>query len=128
MAKQLSGIRAFNTDVVNDLIDLVGFSVASAELTALAGGGRPGATPLQPGFNSVTVVATAADSCVLPVATKGTMVFVRNSDSADSMTVFALGSDTINGTAGATGVTHSAGLSAIYWCPVDTKWFRLLSA
>src|SRR5215510_14105007 len=46
-----------------------------ANLTALAGGGRPNATALRIGLNRVTTVATAADSVVLPSATAGSIAF-----------------------------------------------------
>lgn len=89
-------------------------------LTALAGGGQTGATRLGYGFNQITVVATAADSVQLPPCNVGAAVYVTNDDSTDAMTVFgAQGrSDTINGTAGATGVSQVAGAHAIYFCAV----------
>lgn len=127
MARQVSGLRLINGDAVNDLVDLKSFT-ATTGLTALAGGGATGATQLQPGLNNVTVVATNDDSVILPVAKAGTLVLVVNSDSTQNIKVHAVGSDTINGTAGATGVAQSAGITALYTCPTDTKWFRLLSA
>ena len=49
-------------------------------------------------------------------------------DGAASMQVFANGTDTINGTAGGTGVAHANGKLALYVCHADGKWLRLLSA
>jgi hypothetical protein len=97
-------------------------------VVALAGGGRSAATPLlSGGFNTVATVATATDSVVLPPAVQGMEIFVQN-DGVAAMQVFANGADTINGTAGATGVAHAAGKLAIYVCHADGKWLRLLSA
>lgn len=96
-------------------------------LVAFAGGGRTSATPLTEALNVVATVGTAADSVVLPVAKAGLTLLVRN-NAANAMQVFAAGSDTINGTAGATGVSQAATTSALYWCPADGVWFRLLSA
>jgi hypothetical protein len=98
-------------------------------LTALAGGGQDGATQLINGLNTVAVCATNADSVQLPPAIEGSVVFVSNAGAAD-LTVFGKEGrpDTINGTAGATGVSQADPLSAVYFCPEDTKWFRVLSA
>lgn len=78
-------------------------------ITALAGGALSSSTPvLVLGSNVVTTVATAGDSVVLPVASAGSVVYLLNADSADAVKVYANGSDTINGTAGATGVSYAA--------------------
>lgn len=106
-------------------------------VTAFAGGGQTSATLLKPGINVVTVVATAADSVKLPLASQvGQAVVVINADSADSMQVFGSGTDTINGAATATGVAQAAGKLAVYYCTtlgsttpaVAGAWFRDLSA
>lgn len=91
---------------------------ATAGLTAKAGGGQTSATQLALGINEVSVVATAADSVQLPACVPGTMVFVVNNDASDSMTVYGqVGrTDTINGTAGATGVAQAAAARAWYVC------------
>ena len=44
------------------------------------------------------------------------------------MQVFANGTDTINGTAGAAGVALAAGASALYQCIVANQWKRFVSA
>ena len=38
------------------------------------------------------------------------------------------GPNTINGTAGSTGVAHAAGKSGLYYCPKPGVWYRNLSA
>lgn len=99
------------------------------DLTALAAGTQADATPLLPGLNHVGTVAGAADSVQLPAATAGTIVYVVNRGGASMQVFGAEGrSDTINGTAGATGVAQASNASAIYFCPKDTYWFRVLGA
>lgn len=88
---------------------------AQIGLTALAGGAKAGATQLGYGINTVTVVATAADSALLPYAFPGAMCFVKNADGADSMTVFGKGTDTIDGVATATGNAQAAGKGKLYY-------------
>lgn len=100
-------------------------------LTAKAGGGISGATALQYGTNQVTTVASAADSVLLPPGLPGAMVVVRNSG-ANAMQVFARGSDTINGTAGATGISQANAKTSIYFAVNEvagvTTWVGVLSA
>lgn len=100
-------------------------------LTALAGGGRPNATALVYGSNQVTTVASAADSVVLPVGSPGAVVVARNSG-ANAMQVFAQGSDTINGTAGSTGISVANAKTVIFFAINDvagvTTWVSLLGA
>lgn len=101
-------------------------------LTALAGGGKTGATPLTATLNNVATVASAADSVLLPPGEPGMWLLVRNS-AANAMQVFGAGSDTINGAATGTGVSHPATTGAIYFCASKTaagvaSWFRILGA
>src|SRR5581483_560268 len=69
-------------------------------VTAHAGGGRAAAVPIIGMITRVTTVATAADSVVLPAAVPGLDLTIINAG-ANAMQVFANGSDTIDGTAGA---------------------------
>lgn len=109
-------------------------SAASIAITALAGGGQANATQLFEGINVVTVVATATDSVKLPAATAGAVVFVKNADAADSMTVFGFGTDTIDGVASATGNPQAAGKGKLYYATtgigdgVAGTWVSLLGA
>lgn len=103
------------------------FSAESGK-TAAAGGGRPNAYPIVASNTQFTVVATAADSAVLPVAFPGLRIIIQNDDGADAMQIFANGSDTINATAGATGVSLAAGAAAMFICSVAGNWRRFVSA
>lgn len=78
-----------------------------AALTALAGGGKTGATQLMYGINQIDTCATAANSCLLPYAYPGAVCFVSN-DGAQSTTIFGKGTDTIDAVASATGNAMAA--------------------
>lgn len=96
-------------------------------ITALAGGGRTGAPVLVLGSNEVTTVASGADSVVLPVAVPGSVVFVVNAG-ASALQLFANGSDTIDGTAGATGISV-ANAKRIMCVAADVgQWYTILTA
>jgi len=112
----------------NDLNAQLGKTSSSETgITAFAGGGQAGAYQLSAANNKVATVATTADSVKLPPAKAGLEVQLRNSG-ANSMQVFGISPDTINGVATGTGVAQAAGLSASYFCPADGEWFRILSA
>ena len=96
-------------------------------ITALAGGGQTGATPMTKTLNRIATVATIADSVMLPPSAAGLLLFVVNG-ATNSMQVFGAGTDTINDVTYGTGVAHAGGKSAIYFCPVAGKWYRVLSA
>lgn len=88
-------------------------------ITAHAGGGQTSATKLTAQANIVTVVATDNDSVKLPkiiqtpgqFGSVGTIIFVGNADSAQSMQVFGASPDTINDVATGTGVAVAAGVN-----------------
>lgn len=102
--------------------------VYQSGLTALAGGGQAGATLLNRAINVVATVATTADSCQLPVAYGGQVVYVANTG-ANSTTVYGnqTATDTINGTAGATGVALAATKNAVYFS-IPGAWRMILTA
>lgn len=96
----------------------------NGKLTALAGGGLSGLTPVfDAAYNEVTTVANAADSFVLPIAKVGLTITVTNSG-AQSMQVFANGTDTISGTAGNVGVAQAAAAVVEYSCVKNGVWKR----
>jgi len=92
-------------------------------ITALAGGALSSSTPvLVLGSNVVGTVATAGDSVVLPSAVAGSIVYMLNADSADAVKVYGNGSDTINGTAGATGVSYAAAKRVLFIAVDNGVW------
>lgn len=113
----------------------------SNSITALAGGGQVGATPLTATFNEVdTAGAGGADSISLPQAIPGSAVCVKNA-TAYTIAVFGIASnpvtnagDTIAAHASntqqptATGVTQATALTAWYYCFAAGKWQQFLSA
>jgi hypothetical protein len=101
-------------------------------ITALAGGGAAGSPVLALGVNKLSVVATGNDSVMLPPsgAAGGGAVVVSNqgvastqvfANSVSSLPTGVL--DTINGTAGATGVAVGNGKTAIFWTTAAGAWF-----
>jgi len=122
-----SGFRLIDGNSLNTALASPQWQTKSG-IVALAGGALSAATPvLVLGSNEVVTVASGADSVVLPKAVAGNVVFVTNAG-ASSMQVFGNGSDTINGTAGATGVAQANGLSALYVASDNGQWYRILSA
>lgn len=121
----LQGFRMVDGTDLNDLADWL--TSTQSGVTARAGGGQTNATRLTASQIVVATVASAADSVRLPAAQRGAIVFMRN-NGANSMQVFGLGTDTINDVATTTGVAQANGVSAIYFCPVAGKWYRILSA
>ena len=113
----MAAIIYTQTDINYDIVQaLLNQQTVAAAVTAHAGGGQALAVAITATFTNVSVVATAADSVALPLAVAGQLVFVRNS-SANSMQVFAANgsTDTINGTAGSTGVAHAAATGKFYF-------------
>ncbi len=90
-------------------------------ITAHAGGGRSSAVALDKQINRISVCATSADSVVLPAAVAGDLRIVFN-DGAAATQVFANGSDTIDGTAGATGVPLTNAKRAMFVCLTTGAW------
>lgn len=121
-----SGKRLIDADVVNALADGQSFTTADA-ITAAGSSSRTGATQLQ--YNAITRIGTAAANTgvILPSAQSGSWMIVIN-DGASTLTVYGLGSDTINGTAGSTGVTQATTQAALYACVTTAKWSRVLTA
>ncbi len=102
---------------------------SAAALTAKAGGTQALATQLTQGLNEITVCATNADSAQLPPAVAGARVYVGNSGAADCTVYGKNGrTDTINGTAGATGVNLATTKNAVFFCAIAGKWRMILTA
>src|ERR1700759_4850051 len=97
-------------------------------LTALAGGAQAGSPLLSKSINVVTVCATDADSAQLPPAYGGQAVYVANT-SGHALQVFAnaSGTDTINATAGSTGVSIASHGNAVFFS-ISAAWRMILSA
>lgn len=82
-------------------------------LTALAGGGLPGATPCTAYINEFTTTATTNDSCVLPPAIPGLEVTVINSG-AQTLRCYGNGNNPGNGNAADTIIPLAGGAGAAF--------------
>jgi hypothetical protein len=119
------GRQLIDGEVINGLLGSLGSNATG--LVAKAGGTIVGATPINVAMADFTVCATASDSSILPSAYPGLTIYVTNRGAA-AMQIFGTGSDTIQGTAGATGVALASGATAQFTCVVAGAWKRFLSA
>ncbi len=93
-------------------------------LTAKAGGGQSGATPITTSIARFTTVATANDSAVLPAAVAGMEAFVINSGAA-ALAVFAPSGQSMNGTLNGS-ASVPAGKSASFISASDGNWYSFI--
>jgi hypothetical protein len=96
-------------------------------IVAKAAGTVANSTLITETFSQIDSVVSAADGILLPAAIPGKFFLIQN-HGGNSMTVFAAGGSTINGTAGATGVAHADGKAALYFSAKAGQYYRLLSA
>lgn len=82
-------------------------STVTEGITAFAGGGQTGAVPLTTRYNSLSVVATAADSVMLPNWLVDLPIFISN-DAAAAAAVFP----PVGGVIGSAAVNASFSLTA----------------
>jgi hypothetical protein len=103
---------------------LTGFLYESAgdTIVAHAGGGQANATLLAAELNRVTTVANPGDSVKLPVSSPGLTIVVTN-HGANLMQVFGSGSDTIDDSLTATGVSQLQSSVVIYVCHTAGAWY-----
>jgi hypothetical protein len=106
-----------------------GFATFSAvdSLTALAGGGQAGATPITRMYNRFSTVATGGDSSLLPVSKSGMEITVTNAGAA-SMNVFPATGEAINAGAANAAFAVAAGKTATFYCATAGQWHTILSA
>lgn len=101
---------------------------SSQNVTATPAGTQATSVLLNAAQVNIIAVATVNDGVKLPPALAGMEISIVNSDAADAAQIFASGSDTINATAGATGVSLAAGAAIILRCIKDGNWRRFVSA
>jgi hypothetical protein len=100
-------------------------------LTAHAGGTQGAALGLSAtkSIHNVTIVGSANDSVVLPASTGGgTVHWIKNSAAANSLQLFGLSADTIDGVTAATGVAVASGKSRIVLDFALGTWLSILGA
>lgn len=124
VSPQPFSITGFATRDGHALNDLFGYPTTASEnsITATPSGTQLNSYSITAPLNRITTVTTTADGVLLPVSKAGKTIVVINSGGA-SATVFASGTDTINGTAGSTGVSQVNNAVTIYYCPVMGSWF-----
>ena len=101
---------------------LYGQAMATDGITATPGASQATALLLTAPLNRITTAAVGS-GVLLPPAIRGMEVVIDN-NGANPTTVFASGTDTINGTAGATGVALAVDTvgPTIYFCFSNGLW------
>lgn len=122
-----SGVRMFDPNAVTAAVakgqgqQITRSIVASTTQTAVASSAT---AQMNPGLNNILTCANASDGVALPDAVAGSLVHFFNAG-AQTCKVFGKAgtSDTINGTAGATGVTGpGANKMGIAMCTFNGLW------
>jgi len=109
---------ATSTTTLNGLvIDSISAAVSAAGTT------QAGATGLVSNINNVTVVTAAAAGVRLPTAVAGMRIIVRNSDSADTLSIYPATGGTINALAANAAFTLAAGSTIELMATTATQWY-----
>lgn len=124
ISPQPFNITGFATRDGQVLDNQFGYPTTASEnsITATPTGTQANSYPITAPISRITSVGSAADGVLLRPAVAGKTMVIINSGGA-SATVFASGTDTINGTAGSTGVAQANNAVTIYYCPVQGSWF-----
>jgi sugar lactone lactonase YvrE len=103
---------------------LNGLVVNSISAAVSAAGTTQGtATGLVSNINNVTVVTAAAAGVRLPTAVAGMRILVRNSDSADTLSIYPATGGTINALAANAAFTLAAGSTIELMATTATQWY-----
>jgi hypothetical protein len=109
---------ATSTTTLNGLvIDSISAAVSAAGTT------QAGATGLVSNINNVTVVTAAAAGVRLPTAVAGMRILIRNSDSADTLSIYPATGGTINALAANAAFTLAAGSTIELMATTTTQWY-----
>jgi hypothetical protein len=109
---------ATSTTTLNGLvIDSISAAVNAAGTT------QGTATGLVSNINNVTVVTAAAAGVRLPTAVAGMRILVRNSDSADTLSIYPATGGTINALAANAAFTIIAGATIELMATTATQWY-----
>lgn len=104
---------------------VISYLPTSNVYTAFAGGGQGSATPLLCQFNAVDTVATALDSVLMPLATVGIWVIVRNDSLAgNDMNLYPRSGENFRGFAANQPLPISPGQSVTFFCYIAGE-FRM---
>jgi hypothetical protein len=103
---------------------LSGLVIDSISAAVSAAGTTQGtATGLVSNINNVTVVATGATGVRLPTAVAGMRILIRNSDSADTLSIYPATGGTINALAANAAFTLAAGSTIELMATTTTQWY-----
>ena len=103
---------------------LSGLVVNSISAAVSAAGTTQGAaTALVSNINNVTVVTAAAAGVRLPTAVAGMRILIRNSDSADTLSIYPATGGTINALAANAAFTLAAGATTELMATTATQWY-----
>jgi len=109
---------ATSTTTLNGLvIDSISAAVSAAGTT------QGTATGLVSNINNVTVVTAAAAGVRLPTAVAGMRILVRNSDSADTLSIYPATGGTINALSANAAFTLAAGSTIELMATTTTQWY-----
>jgi hypothetical protein len=96
-------------------------TLSNSSITASTTHTQAGATPITTMQVAVTV-NNASDAVVLPPSAPGLQIQIANLSASLAGQLYASGSDTINGTAGSTGVALTANQVTLVFCIQSGKW------
>lgn len=103
-----------------DILSSMNGMLTGANAKTATGTTRADAYSITMARTRFTTVA-ASTGAVLPAALQGRSRWIYNAG-ASTLQVYGAGSDTIDGTAGATGVALSAAARCEYYCIADSVW------
>jgi hypothetical protein len=110
----------------NSLGSQVIFS-AQDQMSGAGSGSRTNATTVLCHINRFTTV-NSNSGAVLPASGAGIEITISNAAPTNSLQIYAAGTDTIDGTAGATGYALAAGKTCTFFCASPGAWHKQLSA
>lgn len=117
----LANIAGVLTAVAGSVFGARNTYKGATTITAFAGGGQGSATAITAEQNNVTVCATAADSVLLPTASLGAKITIKNNGAAD-LAVFPAGAGTINGGSASASITIPVGSTKIFEGTTTLNW------
>lgn len=100
----------------------LGTETAQDGIVAFAGGGQTNATPITVQMARLTTVATIGDSIKLPPSAPGLEITVIN-HGANAVQVFGSGTDIINDSPTAVGVSQMTYSSVLFFCTTAGLWY-----
>jgi hypothetical protein len=110
---------------------LVGPDLAGTPATGLSASGssRTDAKAIT-AWNTVNVFSTVSggQGAVFPASTGNQWGFVQNGQGSNALQIYFAGSETVNGTAGSTGISIPANKQAFFIVPAAGKIYAIISA